>query len=197
VAGVIAALAGGLRGAEQLGGLATVDISAPHIGTIGIVAAALLAATSIARWPLWRVAGVGIATLLGVLLLLVVVGLRAGDDLVADVNVSLAAGGWLLVLAAIMAFAGLGLSLVSGFVVRDKLPPVLEEWPNGEKLALVLVVVGIALPPLAASGAALGQHYLWRARAQRPLAVAAVDGGISVAVIWALGLLLAALSAQP
>ncbi|MDH3225988.1 MAG: hypothetical protein OEM67_02720 [Thermoleophilia bacterium] len=197
LAGVIAALAGGLRGAEQLGGLATVDISAVRIGTIGIGAAALLAWASIASWPLWREVGVGIATLLGVLLLLVVVGLRTDDALVPDVRVSLAGGGWLLVMAAIMAFAGLGIALVSGFVVRDELPRALDEWPHVEKLALVLAVAGIALPPLAASGAALGQHSRLGATAQRPLALVAVAGGIAVVALWAFGLLLGALWAQP
>jgi hypothetical protein len=197
LAGVIAALAGGLRGAEQLDGLATVAISTGRIAVLGLVAAVLLAGASLAPWPLWRVVGVAIATLLGVLLLLVVAGLRTDDSLVPGVNVSLSAGGWLLVLAAVMAFAGLGVALVSGFLSQDRLPSALEGWEHLEKLALALTVVGIILPPIAASGAALGQRVLNGPTGRRPLALAAVVGGIAIIVAWAVGLLVGAFLAQP
>jgi hypothetical protein len=197
LAGLIAAFTGGLGGAEQLDGLATVDISPTRIGTIGIAGAALMVGVAVAPWPLWRVIGVGMATLLGVVLLLLVVGLRTADDLLAGVSVDLATGGWLLVLAAILIFAGIGLALVSGFVVPDEMPAGLQRRPQVDRLALVLVVMGIALPPLAASGAALGQYALHAGAGRRPLAKAAIGCGIAIVAIWALALFVGALSAQP
>lgn len=197
VGGVLAALSGGLRGAEQLGGLATVDINSGRIAAVGLVGAALLVALALAPVPLWRIIGVAIATLLGILLLLVVTGVRTDGALVADVDVSLAPGGWLLVLAAVMAFAGLGLALVSGFMAPDRLPEWLQSWPHLEKLAFALAAAGIILPPLAASGAALGQRLLQGPERRRPLALAAVTGGIAIVTVWTVGAFFGALFARP
>lgn len=207
-AGFAVAAAGGLLAAATTGRTA---VEQEGVGTIsvaggawlGLVAAAVCVAAAIAPWTWSRLAGLGIAVLFGVMLAFALIGFRTSDELVPGVEVTLAAGGWLLLAGSLLLLGGASLALCG--LRRPAAAPDPSRAPREGKgvVALVLGIVGLLIPVTAAPAAGLGLLALDDDRVSggrvggRRMAVAGLVLGIVALSLWTLGLTLGMLLAQP
>ena len=198
--GVLAAATTGLTAVEQEG-IGTISVAGG--AWLGLVAAAVCAAAAIAPWTWSRLAGLGIAVLFGVMLAFALIGFRTSDELVPGEEVTLAAGGWLLLAGSLLLLGGAALALCG--LRRPAAGPDPSRAPKEGKgvAALVLGIVGLLIPVTAAPAAGLGLLALDDDRVSggrvggRGMAVAGLALGIVALSLWTLGLTLGMLLAQP
>lgn len=208
-AGFVVAAVGGVLTAATAGSTAVDQGDYGYIEVaggswIGLVAAVLCVGAAAAPWVWARVAGVGISSFFAILIALAVVGFRTSEDLVASVDVTLAAAGWLMVCSSLVLFAGTGIAL-AGFR-RPARGPDPESAPRVGKAvwSLVLALAGLTmLPFLAAPAVALGLLAVDDVRTTggriggRGVAIGGIVVGIVALVLWGVGLTLGMLLAQP
>ena len=170
---------------------------------IGVVAAVLGVAAAAAPWPWARLTGVGITSLFALLVSFALIGFRTSEDLVAGVDVSLGPAGWLMLIGALLLWAGTALALI-GLRRPAKAPDPSLDPKDGKAVAsLVLGIVGMIIPVTAAPAIGLGlfamdDHRVTGGRiGGRGLAIAGFVLGIVSLSLWGLGLLLGMLLAQP
>jgi hypothetical protein len=170
---------------------------------IGVVAAVLGVAAAAAPWPWARLAGVGITSLFALLVAFALIGFRTSDDLVAGVDISLGPAGWLMLVSALLLFAGTALALI-GLRRPARAPdPALDPKEGKAVASLVLGIVGVVLPVLSAPAIGLGLFAMDDVRVSdgriggRGMAVAGFVLGIVSLSLWGLGLILGMLLAQP
>lgn len=200
IGGVLAAATSGATAVEQEG-VATISVA--DGSWLGVAAAALCVAAAVAPWAWARIAGLGVAVLFGVLLAFALIGFRTSDDLVPGEEVSLAAGGWLLLAGSLLLLGGGALALWG--LRRPATGPDAARAPREGKgvAALVLGIVGLLIPVTAAPAAGLGLLALDDDRVSggrvggRRMGVAGLVLGIVALSLWTLGLTLGMLLAQP
>ena len=123
---------------------------------IGVVAAVLGVAAAAAPWPWARLTGVAITSLFALLVSFALIGFRTSDDLVAGVDVTLGPAGWLMLVGALLLFAGTALALI-GLRRPAKAPDPSLDPKDGKAVAsLVLGIVGVIIPVTAAPAIGLG-----------------------------------------
>ena len=170
---------------------------------IGVVAAVLGVAAAAAPWPWARLAGVGVTTLFAILVSFAVIGFRTSDDLVPGVDVTLGPAGWLMVVGALLLFAGTALALIGLRRPTRGPDPSLHPREGKAVASLVLGIVGMLIPVTAAPAIGLGLFAMDDVRTTgggiggRGMAVAGFVLGIVSLSLWGLGLLLGMLLAQP
>ena len=206
--GLIAAAVGGALTTATVGSTAVTQDPFPGIEVtggawVGAIAAVLLVAAAAVRWPWARVTGVSVATAFAVFIGFAVIGFRTSDDLVPGVDVSLARAGWMMVASSLLLFAGVAVALA--FLRAPVRAPDPAPAPGEGKgvAALVLGILGLFLPFLAGPAVALGLFAIDDVRASggrvtgRGMAVAGLVLGIVSLALWAVGMLLGMLLAQP
>jgi hypothetical protein len=170
---------------------------------IGVVAAVLGVAAAAAPWPWARLTGVGVTTLFALLVAFALIGFRTSDDLVTGADISLGAAGWLMLIGALLLFAGTAVALIGLRKPARGPDPTLDPKDGKAVASLVLGIVGLFIPVTAAPAVGLGLFALDDTRVTsgriggRGLAVAGFVLGIVSLSLWALGLLLGMLLAQP
>ncbi|HTI35690.1 MAG TPA: DUF4190 domain-containing protein [Miltoncostaea sp.] len=170
---------------------------------IGVIAAVLGVAFAAAPWPWARLTGVGVTTLFALLVSFALIGFRTSDDLVPGVDVSLGAAGWLMLISALLLFAGTAVALVGLRRPAGGPDPTLDPKDGKAVASLVLGIIGLFIPVTAAPAVGLGLFAMDDVRVTggriggRGLAVAGFVLGIVSLSLWALGLLLGMLLAQP
>jgi hypothetical protein len=170
---------------------------------IGVVAAVLGVAAAAAPWPWARLTGVGVTTLFALLVSFARIGFRTSEDLVAGADVTLGPAGWLMLIGALLLWAGTALALI-GLRRPAKAPDPSLDPKDGKAVAsLVLGIVGVIIPVTAAPAIGLGLFAMDDVRVTggriggRGLAIAGFVLGIVSLSLWGLGLLLGMLLAQP
>lgn len=198
--GVLMAATAGSTAVRQ-GDFASIDVAGGS--WLGVVAAVLCVGAAIAPWAWARLAGVGVSSLFALLVAFAVIGFRTSDDFLPGVDVRLGTAGWLMVAASALLFAGTAMSLIFLRVpVRGPDPSVA---PGGGKgvVSLVLGIVGLLVPVLAAPAVGMALLAMDDVRASeervggRGPAVAGLVLGIVSLALWGVGLLLGSLLAQP
>lgn len=170
---------------------------------IGVVAAVLGVAAAAAPWPWARLTGVGVTTLFALLVSFALIGFRTSDDLVTGVDVSLGAAGWLMLIGALLLFAGTAVALIGLRRPARGPDPTLDPKDGKAVASLVLGIVGLIIPVTAAPAVGLGLFAMDDVRVTggrvggRGLAVAGFVLGIVSLSLWGLGLLLGMLLAEP
>jgi hypothetical protein len=204
VGGILAGAAAGKVVVEQVSlGTLVRTITLEGGAWIGIVGAVLCAAAAAAPWIWARLAGLGVAWLFGLILSFAVIGFRTDGDLIAGLDVSLDTGGWLMVIGALLFFAGTAVALVG--LRRPARGPDPGARPADGKgvTALVLGIVGLVIPVTAPPAAGFGLMGMDDARLTegrvggRGLAIAGFVLGVVSMCLWGIGLLLGMLLAQP
>lgn len=168
-------------------------------------AAVALALCAALPWLWTRLVGIGIAGVLGLSTGFAVITSRMSDRFSSlGSDVSLESGGWILVAATFLAFAGMVLALVGvGWLATTRGRPA----GNGLSItALVLGIVGIGAPatqPLAVAFGLLGMGGLSRRDGApdngsgRGMAIAGLILGLVTIALWWLIVLIAMFVAQP
>lgn len=170
---------------------------------IGVVAAVLGVAAAAAPWPWARLTGVGVTTLFALLVSFALIGFRTSDDLVKGVDVSLGSAGWLMLIGALLLFAGTALALIGLRRPARGPDPTLDPKDGKAVASFVLGIVGLIVPVTAAPAVGLGLFAMDDVRVTggrvggRGLAVAGFVLGIVSLSLWGLGLVLGMLLAQP
>jgi hypothetical protein len=207
-AGFGVAAAGGIMTAATAGSTAVEQEPFGYIEVaggswIGVVAAVLGVAAAAAPWPWARLTGVGITSLFALLVSFALIGFRTSDDLIAGTDITLGPAGWLMLISALLLFAGTALALI-GLRRPAKGPDPSLDPKDGKGVAsLVLGIVGVIIPVTAAPAIGLGLFAMDDVRVTggrvggRGLAVAGFVLGIVSLSLWGLGLLLGMLFAQP
>lgn len=170
---------------------------------IGVIAAVLGVAAAAAPWPWARLAGVGVTTLFALLVSFALIGFRTSDDLLAGVDISLGAAGWLMLVSALLLFAGTAVALIGLRRPARGPDPTLDPKDGKAVASLVLGIVGLFIPVTAAPAVGLGLFAMDDVRVTggriggRGQAVAGFVLGIVSLSLWGLGLVLGMLFAQP
>jgi hypothetical protein len=207
-AGLVVAAVGGVLAAATSGSTVVsqdlgVRISVAGGWWIGLVAAVVCAAAAAVPRIWARLAGVGLATLFAVILAFELIAFRTSDDLVPGRDVALGTAGWLLLSASVLLLGGTVIAL-TGFrrpSAEARASPAPRE--GRAVTALVLGIVGVPIPILAAPAVGVALMALDDVRASagglrgRGLAIAGLVLGIASLVLWAVGLLLGMLLAKP
>jgi len=199
VGGVLMAATAGSTAVDQ--GLVTISVAGGS--WIGVVAAVLCVAAAAAPWAWARIAGVTVSGLFALLVALALIGFRTSDDLVAGIDVSLGAAGWLMLIASILLFAGTAIALY-GLRVPVRAPDP-SRVPSAGKpvVSLILGMVGVLIPVAAAPAVGVGLLALDDIAVSggrlpgRRLARAGIMLGAVSLTLWWIGLLLGMLLAQP
>ena len=206
---VLAAIGGVLMGttnggtAVEQGDFGRIEVAGG--AWIGIVAAVLCGAAAIAPWSWARLSGVGISSLFALLVAFALIGFRTSDDLLPGADVSLGGAGWIMLIAALLLFAGTAVALWFLRVPVRSPAAVEEPTPKAGKnvASLVLGIIGVLIPVTAAPAIGLALFAFDDVRASdgriggRGLAVAGLVLGIVSLGLWGLGLTLGMLLAQP
>lgn len=200
VGGVLTAATAGSTAVRQ-GDFASIEVAGGS--WIGVVAAVLCVGAAAAPWAWARLSGVAVSSLFAIVVAFAVIGFRTSDDFLAGVDVRLGGAGWLMVAGSVLLFAGTALALVFLRVpVRGPDPAAAPREGKGVA-ALVLGIVGVLLPFLAAPAVGLALFAMDDVRAAggrvggRGLAIAGLVLGIVSLAIWGVGLLLGMLLARP
>lgn len=200
VGGVLTAATAGSTAVEQ-GDFGYIEVAGGS--WIGVVAAVLCVAAAAAPWVWARVTGVGIASFFAILVAFALIGFRTSEELLAGEDVTLASAGWLMLASSLLLFAGTAIAL-AGFRRPARGPDPAAAPREGKAAAsLVLSVAGVLLPFLAAPGIAMGLLARDDVRTTggriggRGVAIAGVVVGSVGLALWALGLILGMLLAQP
>lgn len=170
---------------------------------IGVIAAVLGVAAAAAPWPWARLTGVAITSLFALLVSFALIGFRTSDDLVAGVDVTMGPAGWLMLVSALLLFAGTALALIGLRRPATAPDPGLDPKDGKAVASLVLGIVGMIIPVAAAPAIGLGLFAMDDVRVSggriggRGLAVAGFVLGIVSLSLWGLGLLLGMLLSQP
>jgi len=198
--GVLTAATAGSTAVRQ-GDFASIEVAGGS--WIGVIAAVLCVVAAAAPWAWARLAGVGVSSLFAIVVAFAVIGFRTSEDFLPRVDVSLAGAGWLMVASALLLFAGTALALV-GLRVPVRGPDPTAAPREGKAVAsLVVGIVGLLLPFLAAPAIGLAQFAMDDVRASdgrvggRGMAVAGLVLGIVSLSLWGVGLMLGMLLAQP
>lgn len=197
--GVLTAASAGSTAVEQ-GDFGYIEVAGGS--WIGVVAAVLCVAAAAAPWVWARVSGVGLSSFFAILISFAVVGFRTSEELLPGVDVTLAAAGWLMVCGSLLLFAGTAVALV-GFRSRGGPDPASAPREGKALSSLVLAVSALMLPFLAAPGVALGLLALDDNRSTggriggRGVAIIGIVVGSVMLALWAVGLTLGMLLAQP
>lgn len=200
VGGVLTAATAGSTAVRQ-GDFSSIEVAGGS--WIGVIAAVLCVGAAAAPWAWARLTGVGVSSLFAVVVAFAVIGFRTSEDFLAGVDVSLATAGWLMVASSALLFAGTAMALV--FLRVPATGPDPSRGPREGKgvAALVLGIVGLLLPFLAAPAVGMSLLAMDDVRAGggrvggRGLAIAGLVLGIVSLALWGVGLLLGALLAQP
>ena len=207
-AGFVAAAAGGVLTAATAGSTAVrqgdfASIEVAGGSWIGVVAAVLCVGAAAAPWAWARLAGVAVTSIFAIVVAFAVIGFRTSDDFIAGVDVELAGAGWLMVASSVLLFAGTALALA--FLRKPaRGPDPAASAGDGKGVAsLVVGIVGLLLPFLAAPAIGLALFAMDDVRTSegrvggRGPAVAGLVLGIVSLAIWGVGLLMGMLLAQP
>ena len=200
VGGVLTAATAGSTAVRQ-GDFSSIEVAGGS--WIGVVAAVLCVAAAATPWAWARLAGVGISSLFAVIVAFAVIGFRTSEDFLAGVDVRLGGAGWLMVVSSVLLFAGTAIALVFLRVPAPG-PDLGRSRREGKGVAsLVLGIVSLLLPFLAAPAVGLSLFAMDDVRAsggrvggRGPAVAGLVLGTLSLA-LWSVGLLLGALLAQP
>ncbi len=206
-AGFVLAAAGGVLTAATAGSTAVEQDDFGYIEVaggswIGLVAAVACVAAAAAPWAWARVAGVGVSSFFAVLVAFALIGFRTSDELLPGVDVTLAGAGRLMLGGSLLLFGGTAVAL-AGLRARGGPDPASAPREGKAVVSLVLSVAGVMLPFLAAPGVALGLLALDDVRATggriggRGVAVIGIVVGSVALALWAAGLTLGMLLAQP
>jgi hypothetical protein len=200
VGGVLVAATAGSTAVTQ-GGLSSIEVAGGS--WLGVIAAVLCVAAAAAPWAWARIAGVGVSSFFAIVVSFAVIGFRTSEDFIPGIDVSLGAAGWLMVIGALLLYAGTVVSLV---FLRTPAPGADPSALPGEGkgvAALVLGIVGVLLPFLSAPAIGLALFATDDVRAGdgrvsgRGMAIAGLVLGIVSLSLWGLGLVLGMLLAQP
>jgi hypothetical protein len=198
--GALTAATAGSTAATQ-GGFSSIEVTGG--AWIGVVAAVLCVAAAAAPWAWARLVGLGVSSLFALIVAFAVIGFRTSDDFVPGVDVSLGTAGWLMVIGSLTLFAGTALAVIHLRVpVRGPVPGAAPGDGKGAA-SMVLGIVGLLLPFLSAPAIGLAQFAMDDVRATegrtggRGMAIAGLVLGIVSLSLWAFGLLLGMLLAQP
>jgi hypothetical protein len=197
---VAAAATGSVAVTQDALGERSVEVAGAGWVAVCAVIGALCVGAAVAPWPWARVAGVGISTAFGAFVSFALIAIRGDEIFRQGLDVSLDTGGWLLLLGSLLLFAGTALALVG--LRRPVAGPDPAGSPGQGKAvaSLVLGIVGIPLLVTAAPALALALSALDDVRAGaggRGMAIAGLVLGIVALSLWALGLTLGMLLAQP
>ncbi len=200
VGGVLVAATAGSTAVTQ-GDLSGIEVAGGS--WLGVSAAVLCVAAAAAPWAWSRIAGVGASGFFAIIVAFAVIGFRTSDDFIPGVGVSLGAAGWLMVIGVVLLFAGTVVSLVFLRVPAAGPDPSAAPGEGKGVAALVVGIVGVLLPFLAAPAIGLALFAMDDVRAGdgrvggRGPAVAGLVLGIVSLSLWGVGLLLGMLLAQP
>ncbi len=170
---------------------------------IGGVGAGLGVAAAAAPWAWARLAGVGVTTLFALLVSFALIGFRTSEDLVEGVDVTLGPAGWLMLVGALLLWAGTVLALVGLRRPATGPDPSLDPKDGKAVASLVLGIVGVIIPVVSAPAVGLGLLAMDDGRITsgriggRGLAIAGFVLGIVSLSLWGLGLVLGMLLSQP
>lgn len=200
VGGVLVAATAGSTAVTQ-GDFSSIEVAGGS--WLGVIAAVSCVAAAAAPWAWARVAGVGISSFFAILVSFAVIGFRTSEDFIPDVDVSLGTAGWLMVIGALLLFAGTAVALVFLRVPAPGPDPSLRPGDGKGVAALVVGIVGVLLPFLAAPAIGLALFAMDDVRASagrvsgRGMAIAGLVLGIVSLSLWGAGLVLGMLLAQP
>jgi len=178
----------------------SIELASDVVG-VGAALAVLCFAAAFAPWSWARLVGLAAGSATSAIAAVILVGARTDDRYVSGVDVSLGTGGWLLLAASALALAGVMLALAGLTGPAAPRAEAAGDRVSGRAIAsLVLGICGVLVVPLAAVAAGLGLMAMREVppgRDGRGLAVAGLVLGLVAQAAWGLGLLTAALLAQP
>ena len=199
IGGVLVAVTAGSTAVDQ--GVVTISVAGGS--WIGVVAAVLCVAAAAVPFVWARIAGVTVSGLFALLVSFALIGFRTSDDLIEGIDVSLGAAGWMMLIGAILLFAGTAVALY-GFRVPAREPDPSRDPSSGKALiSLILGIVGVLIPVASAPAVGVGLLALDDDRVTdgrlggRGQAKAGIILGIASLCVWGVGLLLGMLLAQP
>jgi hypothetical protein len=167
-------------------------------GFLGALIAAVVLGVMAALPQLWaKLVGVLVAAGIAVGSGFLMIAARTSDDFVAGRSISIEAGGWLLILGSLLAFAGLGIALF-GIAKR---PP---EPTGGSGYSTAAIILGCAsvlfwlLSPLGVATGLVGMSAGKAANGSRPgLALAGFIVGLVVLALLSVLVIIFMLTATP
>ena len=199
--GLLLAASGGQTAASQT--LPGTDITATRFdiesGIWGFIVLAILIAGTAAAPPAWawaRLAGLFLSGAVAGIAALLIIAIRASDDFVSGRAISLDAGGWLLTFAALLAFAGVAVTLYG--VART--PPPSTDGSGFGTASIILGVASVLFPLVSTIGVAFGLTGMRAARAnggRRGPAVAGFILSLIVLASWSVPAIIAMLVISP
>lgn len=198
--GVLVAATAGSTAVTQ-DGLSSIEVAGGS--WLGVIAAIVCVAAAAVPWAWARIAGVGASSFFAIVVSFAVIGFRTSDDFTRGIDVSLGTAGWLMVIGALLLYAGTVSCLV---FLRTPAPggdPSARPGEGKGVAALVLGIVGVLLPFLSAPAIGLALFAMDDVRAGdgrvsgRGMAIAGLVLGIVSLTLWSLGLVLGMLLAQP
>lgn len=200
IGGVLTAAAAGSTAVDQEG---FITISVAGGSWIGVVAAVLCVAAAAAPWPWARILGVTVSSAFALLVAFALIGFRTSDDLLPGVDISLGPAGWLMLFGSILLFVGTAIALLR-LRVPARGPDPSRNPSNGKGVtSMILGIVGLLIPVVAAPAVGLGLFALDDITATggrlsgRGFAKAGIVLGALSLLGWAVGLTLGMLLAQP
>ncbi|MGD9570846.1 MAG: DUF4190 domain-containing protein [Thermoleophilia bacterium] len=203
IGGVLTAASAGSVAVEQETPFGINQISVAGGSWLGIVAAVLCVAAAAAPWAWARVVGVFASAFFAGFIALALIGFRSSEDLLAGFDVSLGTAGWLMFLGSLLLFVGTGIALARFRVPATGPDP--SRSPGGGKsvVSLVLGIIGVLIPPVAAPAVGVGLFALDDITASggrlsgRGFAKAGIILGVLSLVGWAVALVLMMILIQP
>lgn len=199
--GLLLAASGGQTAASQT--LPGTDITTTRFdmesGIWGFIVVAILIAGAAAAPPAWawaRLAGLFLSGAVAGIAAILIIAIRASDDFTSGQDFSLDAGGWLLTLAALVAFAGVAVNLYG--VART--PPPATDGSGFGTASIIMGVASVIFPLLSTIGVAFGLTGMRAGRARgerRGLAMAGFILSLIVLASWSVPAIIAMLVVSP
>lgn len=197
--GIIATFSTGQVGASQEVFGEKLEVEVTSGAFVALVAAIVIIGTAAAPWLWAQITGIAISAALAIGTAFAVIALRTSEDFIEELDVSLEAGGWIIVVGSLLAFAGVAVALL-GIAMRK--PPA-REGPADKSKGVAALVLGIAGFPLGFAGSLgicfglLGMAEAREGKEGRGLALSGFIVGLVALVLWFLILLAAMFFAQP